>query len=425
MAPGSLRRLALGSSTVGLIVGCRPAGESQPATSAPAVTVESLLVPRGTPLGEVGGTEIQNGGFGSGLAVDPRDSTVFYLLTDRGPNTPIRCGRRELVAIAVPRYSPRIGRFRRVGDTLRLDRIISLARADGTPLTGLPQPNREPDRTETATDVDCNPLAPDSLGLDSEGLALAADGSFWVSDEYGPDIVHFGPDGRMIERFAPGAGLPRVLARRRLNRGMEGVTLLPDGRTVAGLLQSALDNPTAGDSSAGRRSRLTRLVVFEPGGRARQYGYLIDSPKTFTSDIVALSDTSFLVLEHDATFQATGPAVKRVYRFDIAGATDLSDPTDDPCGLLVDGQTLEQLTADAAHPDSVLATKGIRVGVKSLVLDLVRAVPEYPHNKIEGLTVVNDRTIAISNDDDFGVTDGGTCRFQTKHLTGTNRQEFF
>ena len=31
----------------------------------------------------------------------------------------------------------------------------------------------------------------DEYGLDAEGLVAMKDGSFWVSDEYGPHIVHY------------------------------------------------------------------------------------------------------------------------------------------------------------------------------------------------------------------------------------------
>jgi hypothetical protein len=405
--------------------GCR--SDRAPSGSADAVpgrVPASLEVPRGAPLATVGGVTINQGGFGSALAIDPGDPAVFYLLTDRGPNTPIDCADLSVVALAVPTFTPRIGRFRRTGDGLVLEREILLTRADGTPLTGIPHPRPEANRTERPVRLDCGPLVPDSLGIDSEGLTVSPDGSFWVSDEYGPDVIHFGADGRTIERFTPGDGLPRVLARRRLNRGMEGIAVLNDG-SVAALMQSPLDNPAAGTGSAGRTSRLARLVVIDPTERrTRQYAYLVDSPDTFTSDLVALGPDSFLVLEHDATFQASGPSVKKIYRFDIGEATDISDPADDPGGHLVDGKTLEELTSDAARTDSVLTARGIKAGTKTLVVDLVRMFPDYPHNKIEGLAIVDEHTLAISNDDDFGVTEDGAGRFRAKILPGTGAQDF-
>jgi hypothetical protein len=96
---------------------------------------------------------------------------------------------------------------------------------------------------------------------DSEGLVALADGSFWVSDEYGPFITHFDRNGTEIERLSPwgaDAGhnvdtahpLPAELTLRTKNKGMEGLTVTPDGRTLVGIMQSALT------CQARRRSRI-------------------------------------------------------------------------------------------------------------------------------------------------------------------------
>jgi hypothetical protein len=43
-------------------------------------------------------------------------------------------------------------------------------------------------------------------------------------------------------------------------------------------------------------------------------------------------------------------------------------------------------------------------------------MPGYPHDKVEGLAVLDNFTIAISNDDDFGVMDDGAGNFIAKTL---------
>lgn len=40
--------------------------------------------------------------------------------------------------------------------------------------------------------------------LDAEGLVFDKDGSFWVSDEYGPYIYNFDPIGKMIRAIRYG-----------------------------------------------------------------------------------------------------------------------------------------------------------------------------------------------------------------------------
>ena len=63
------------------------------------------------------------------------------------------------------------------------------------------------------TDLDGNVLPTDPNGYDPEGLVALADGSFWVSDEYGPFITHFDATGKQMERLSPFDGtLPRELA---------------------------------------------------------------------------------------------------------------------------------------------------------------------------------------------------------------------
>ena len=55
------------------------------------------------------------------------------------------------------------------------------------------------------------------------------DGTFWVSDEYGPHIVHYDANGKEIGRINPFVNdvrntftLPQEFSYRRANRGMEG-----------------------------------------------------------------------------------------------------------------------------------------------------------------------------------------------------------
>jgi hypothetical protein len=255
--------------------------------------------------------------------------------------------------------------------------------------------------------MDGTPLSPDPEGLDPEGLVALPDGSFWVSDEYGPFLAHFDRHGSTIERIGPFGGaraLPAVLAKRRPNRGMEGLTAIHGGLVLVGIMQSPLDNPKA----AGRASRLARIVLFDTRtGDSRQYAYLLEAAHLTNSEILALSPWRFLVLERDGDFPGDNPAaVKRLYEIDLRGATDISDPADGERGLLVNGQSLEELTAGAADPAAVLRAAGIKPVRKALALDIVATFPDYPHDKVEGLALVGPSTVAIANDDDFGVTNG-------------------
>ena len=369
------------------------------------------------------GTVIYNGGFGSSIAADPADPAVFYLLTDRGPNAAGQAANSIIFGKAD--FTPQIGRFRVTGNQLVLERTILLKNAAGQLLTGLPNPTGQGSTGETALDLTGQPIAPNADGLDSEGMVLAADGTFWISDEYGPHLVHFDATGKTIERINPfgtgtgGRTLPKVLARRRPNRGMEGLTITPDGKTLVGLMQSPMYNPS---SAAVSGSTVLRVVTFDIAtGATKQYAYLMENASlTGCSELAAITNTTFLALERDGNYggAATNPATfKRVYKFDLAGATDISDPTNSDAGKLYNGLTVEQL-----RDKSGLQNAGVIPVTKALVFDLLTGIsPVYPHDKAEGLALIGNNTLAISNDDDFGVVDNGQNGFAPKILPATGK----
>ncbi|WP_428660836.1 esterase-like activity of phytase family protein [Runella sp.] len=369
------------------------------------------------------GTVLYNGGFGSAIAADLTDPNVFYLLTDRGPNAAGVAANSIIFGKAD--FTPQIGKFRLIGDQLILEQTILLKNAAGQVLTGLPNPVGQGNTGETALDLNGNPITPSADGLDSEGLVLATDGTFWISDEYGPHIVHFDASGKTIERINPfgsgtgGRTLPKVLARRRPNRGMEGLCITPDGKTLVGLMQSPMYNPT---SAAVTGSVVLRVVTFEIAtGATKQYVYLMENASlTGCSEIAAISNTSFLALERDGDYggnPAKPATFKRIYKFDLAGATEISDPANGDGGKLFGGLTVEQLKDKTG-----LANAGISPVAKTLVFDLLQGIsPVYPHDKAEGVAILGSNRLAISNDDDFGVVDNGQNSFMTKILPSTGK----
>ena len=369
------------------------------------------------------GTVIYNGGFGSSMAPDPKDPKVYYLLTDRGPNA--AGSTANSIIFGKADFTPQIGRFRLLGNQLVLEATIQLKDAAGNPLTGLPNPAGQGSTGEIALDLNGQVITPDPNGIDSEGMVLLPDGTFWISDEYGPHIVHFDATGKTIERINPfgtgtgGRTLPKVLARRRPNRGMEGLTITPDGKTLVGLMQSPMYNPS---SAAVSGSTVIRIVTFDIAtGSTKQYVYLMEnSSLTGCSEIAAITNTTFLALERDGDYggnPAKPATFKRVYKFDLAGATDISDLTNGDGGKLYNGQTVEQLKNSAG-----LQTAGIIPVTKTLVFDLLTQIsPVYPHDKAEGLSLLGSQQLAISNDDDFGVVDNGQNGFAPKILPATGK----
>ena len=360
------------------------------------------------------GTEINNGGFGSAASKHPFNSNEFYALTDRGANTKIPGGKVFLT----PDYSPKIGHFMINGDGSVLElNTIQLKTPSGTPITGLPNPQGLGATGEIPYNLNQEVLSYDEYGLDPEGLVAMNDGTFWISDEYGPHIVHLNSNGVELERISPvgiNTGerkLPAVFKTRRPNRGMEGLGITANGKTLVGIMQSTLYNPSKSDII---NKSLTRILTFNiQTGETAQYLYKQDAKFNSNSEIVGLSETEFLVIERDGKFLGeSGSVQKKIYKIDISQATDVSGAFNAVNGLMVDGKTLEQNTWEE------LKDNNIEPVTKELVSDLVLEL-NYPHDKLEGLWMIGDHKLGILNDDDFGVTTNDEGEVVSKILPQT------
>jgi hypothetical protein len=250
-------------------------------------------------------------------------------------------------------------------------------------------------------------------GLDTEGVAVdAARGALWISDEYGPFIAKVDPaTGTILKKYQPGAGaadLPAVLAKRRANRGMEGLTLEIASGRLHGFVQSPLDDGKAsyvlpGASVATSENirdyaKFNRWVQFDPSTETtRLYAYPLDGAmytdgKTGNAklgDLVSLGNGKFVVIE-----QGSGPDGKVFNRLMLveipASATDIAAM----------GTDLEKssMTGAPVNGRSYAAVVPLK---KTLLFDLNGA--NWLAEKAEGLALVDENTLALANDDDFGM----------------------
>ncbi|MGE3271064.1 MAG: esterase-like activity of phytase family protein [Chloroflexota bacterium] len=361
------------------------------------------------------GNGFKLGGF-SGLAVPDSSGTVFYTTTDRGPNGEIKVDGKEEIAFPLPHFTPRIVKLKLEGNSLQVLEQITLKVPNGFTdpvtksqgLTGLPpysgsgEDAYSPDGREA--------YGTDPYGVDTEGLAYdSRDGSFWLADEYGPSIIHVAADGTLLMRITPkGLGLnmpgvsvrellPAVYRTRQPNRGFEGITISPDGTRVFAMLQSPLLNP---DTDSGLASRHIRIAVFDTtdGDNPKLAGVYVyqsekasevgakDQDKIKIGDIAAISRTRILVAERDSD---EGGNHKKVYLVDFSNATDIS--TRDK----VNSKTIE------AASEADLKKADIEYVKKSLAVDLAKL--GWSPDKFEGLAYIDPTTIAVVNDNDFGV----------------------
>ncbi|MES2091135.1 MAG: esterase-like activity of phytase family protein [Pseudomonadota bacterium] len=251
--------------------------------------------------------------------------------------------------------------------------------------------------------------------LDPEAIRVSKDGkSVFVSDEYGPYVYQFDRStGERLHTYTlPGtfaiSNLSAVGATeistnatngRITNKGMEGLAISPDGKTLIGFMQS----PLAQDGGDGGRAN--RIVTIDVAtGATKQYAYdnKIGSKNYNSSEILALNDHQFIVLERDGKGLGDGSAavVKQLFSVDLSGAQDVSG-----------------LSGEAA----LLA----KAPAKTLFLDIAAALKAYGYAstdipaKLEGLAWGEDRveggitkhTLIIANDNDFIGAVAGTNKF--------------
>ncbi len=320
--------------------------------------VRSAIVQSGKVNVSDSSTPVYIGGYGSSMAYSETED-LYYFLTDRGPNVDGKTP--ESKVFALPGFVPHIGKFRLQGDSLLLVEKIELKEADGTPFSGIPNAKGDGATHETAYNLQGDTITNSGRrGIDPEGLALAPDGTFWISDEYAPYILHFDKNGFLMEEFSPFNGsLPAHYATRRANRGMEGLTISKDGKTLTGIMQSPLVSDTA---------MHVRIICINPVNKStREYFYPL-SGNTMVSEILFVKENEYLVLERDGSFPKKGKGFKKVFRINTA-KTDRN-------GVLK----------------------------KDLYLDILAAIPDYQHDKPEGIALIdNGKTLCIINDDDFGI----------------------
>jgi hypothetical protein len=328
-------------------------GLAHTASADPYVTYlgDTYVTGQGTDLSGLNGNILEDGkspnnalnGFGSGLAY--AGGNLFYALADRGPNKVTYTGGANVDYTTS--YQNRYQQFQinvtpdassptgydvnatNVGTTL-------LKNAQGQQYLGL--------STGYSTDASI-----ENHRLDSEGIRVAPDGTTWVSDEYGPYILHFNQQGQEIGSLAlpagyqipnPGPNAAYEAANnnigRTTNRGMEGLAISPDGKTLVAMMQSSLTQ------DGGLNSVNDRVLVYDltnPTAAPKQFLYQLDSTTTPISELLAINNHQFVVDERNGTGGtatngttnssggATAGEIKNLYEFDINQATTPTDLT--------------------------------------------------------------------------------------------------
>ena len=172
--------------------------------------------------------------------------------------------------------------------------------------------------------------------LDPEGLRLGDNGNLFLSDEYGPHLIEFDATGKQIREFeipkrylikTPGVSKEEEnganTSGRACNRGMEGLTLSPDGKYLYGLMQSPLLQDSARKKSGkpyGLNCRILRVSI--ETGDVVEYLYHLDDADYKLNEILAINDHQFLVIERDGEIGHEAK-FKKIMKIDLTNASEI------------------------------------------------------------------------------------------------------
>jgi hypothetical protein len=379
------------------------------------------------------GNLIKIGGF-SGLYPAGGKGDTFIIVTDRGPAPDfVDAHTNTFKTFALPEFGPHILTVRLMpSGKAKIDDIKPLRRPNGSIITGLPTSKPA---TDVPYDFNLNQLPYDEDSIDAEGITIDPWGNFWVCDEYKPSVAMVSPDGTVQLRLVPVGTLtgleqvptyellPGVLAKRRNNRGFEGIAASANGILYA-VMQRPLNNPNRAAADANGNGRLVAidlnvLLHGGPGTLLRQYLYQMPptNGSVTLSDLFSTGPTTLLVPER---------GTDKLFEVNVAGATDIT-PFENAAGRLVSdpAKTIEQLNPAG------LAALGIVPVSKTVVIESMTAIDPLLE-KVEGVCKVGNR-ILLTYDNDFNVWETASIPasplpngpFVQLELIGTNYPKIF
>jgi hypothetical protein len=317
------------------------------------------------------------GGLGSAIAYSGQGNR-FVMVSDRGPadgTVSFPCRMHLLDIVVTSEGRPEVKASLR--DT------VLLKDEEGRPFLGM----------ASAFDP-AHPAA--SLRLDPEGVRVGRDGSIFISDEYGPYLYQFAANGKRLRsiripdkfrivhpRAKEEDELKANKSGRVPNKGMEGLALTPDGRKLVAALQAPLIQ------DGGRAGTNCYLVEIDLAtGASRELLYPLEKSGLGLSEILAVNDHEFLVIERDG-LHGKEARHKKIVRIDITKATDISTQGSLPAKGLPQGvvPVKKQLFLDLLDPRHGLAGSDFPGKLEGLAFG-----PNLPDGR---------RLLIVSSDNDF------------------------
>jgi glycerophosphoryl diester phosphodiesterase len=229
--------------------------------------------------------------------------------------------------------------------------------------------------------------------FDVESFVVDADGTLWVGEEFGPFLLHFDADGRLMDPPFPTpnfggetevvqspnnpallADSPQPGSQSQANlpasRGFEGMATSTDGLTLYPMLEGTV----AGDPQGSLR-------IYEFDVRAKEYLadtprlYQMEAPNHAIGDFTIINDDEFLVIERDST-EGEAAEFKKIFKINL---NEL-----DADGFVAKEEVVDLL--NIADPNN-LAGFGETF--------------RFPFITIEDVLVLDEDTIVVLNDNNY------------------------
>jgi len=362
------------------------------------------------------------GGIGSGLAW--AGGSTFLAMPDRGPNANAWNPAVDDTTTFIPRFHTLdLSLSPATSGSLPFDLSITLQKT--TPLfstdalhygPAVPTANTRQKHyfTGRSDNFAAGSNSTDTLNarLDPEGIRVSKSTNLvYITDEYGPYVYTFNrTTGKRVGMFTlpakftaanlssqGAAEISGNTSGRVANKGMEGLAITPDGKTLVGFEQSPLIQ------DGGDGGNMNRIITIDvKTGATHEYAYdnhLAATNKNYnSSELLALNNHEFLVLERDGKGLGDGSkaVIKQIWKLSLAGATDISD------------------LSGAANLQPFAVTKTLFLDIAATLMAAGFADTQIPA-KLEGMAFGDDvvidgvtkHTLFIANDNDFLANVGG------------------
>ncbi|MCH7388652.1 esterase-like activity of phytase family protein [Acinetobacter modestus] len=239
--------------------------------------------------------------------------------------------------------------------------------------------------------------------FDPESMQRAADGTYWIGDEFGPYLLHFSAQGILLDAPIP---LPNPLnstqelrsPQNQFNKaninyveplvqrsgGFEGMAISPDGKYLYPFLEKPLVNDVTG------QLLISQFDLQKKAYTGQYYWFALNSKATNIGDFQLFNDKEGIIIERDASQNNLG-GYKKLIR------VKFNEPKQ-----AVAREDLVDLIK-ISNPNALFGT--VREG------DIgTGSVFAFPFETIEDVIIENGTTLTVLNDNNFPGSSGRNAK---------------